>query len=277
MKQIMKNLSKLAIHTITTKPWDIETAVKKYSEQGIKNITIWRQYLEGRDIDLVGRMIKDKGMNIISLCRGGFFPHPQLSKREEAIAENENAIHQANALNAPMIVLVCGSHPDQALDESRQQIVEGIERILPLAERLNVRLGIEPLHPMYADSRSAINTIKQANDICQEITSNYLGVVIDVYHLWWDPQLPEEIDRCGKLDKIFAFHISDWITPTVDLLNDRGLMGDGCIPIRKIKNRVEEAGFTGTHEVEIFSNKYWQIDQDKFLQMIIRSYGDHCL
>ncbi len=273
----MNDLSKLAIHTITTKPWNLETAIKKYAEMGIHHITIWRQFLENGDLKKIRKTINDKDMHIVSLCRGGFFTHPQREKREAAINDNERAIDQAAQLKAPLVVLVCGSHPDQSLNKSREQIKEGIERILPLAEDKNVRLGIEPLHPMYADSRSAINTLKQANDICQEIESKYLGIVIDVYHLWWDPQLEDEIRRCGDMENIFAFHISDWITPTTDLLNDRGLMGEGCIPIRQIKTWVEEAGFSGTHEVEIFSNRYWKTDQDKFLELIIKSYQEHCL
>ena len=128
-----------------------------------------------------------------------------------------------------------------------------------------------------ADTRSAVNTLKQANDMADELTSPFVGVAVDVYHLWWDPHLEDEIRRCGQMEKIFAFHISDWITPTTDLLNDRGLMGEGCIPIRQIKTWVEEAGFKGTHEVEIFSNRFWKMDQDDFLDLIIKSYQDHCL
>jgi sugar phosphate isomerase/epimerase len=271
------DLSKLAIHTITTKSWDIETAIRKYTEAGIHNITIWRQYLEDKDLKKIKNTIDEQNMRIVSLCRGGFFTHPEKEDREKAIHDNERAINQAAELNTPLVVLVCGAHPGQSLNTSRDQIKEGIERILPLAEDRNVNLGIEPLHPMYADSRSAINTLKQANDVCQEIKSKYLGVVIDVYHLWWDPQLEDEIRRCGEMENIFAFHISDWITPTTDLLNDRGLMGEGCIPIRQIKTWVEEAGFSSAHEVEIFSARYWQMDQDKFLDLIIKSYQDYCL
>jgi sugar phosphate isomerase/epimerase len=274
---IMADLSKLALHTRTTKSWDIDTAISKYSAAGIHNITIWRQYLEDKNLTAIKYNLDRHNMKIVSLCRGGFFTHPEKENREMAIHDNESAILQAAELKAPLIVLVCGSHPAQSLQESRKQIKEGIERILPLAEDKNVRLGIEPLHPMYADSRSAINTLKQANDICQEIESKHLGVVVDVYHLWWDPHLESDIHRCGQMEKIFAFHISDWVTPTNDLLNDRGLMGEGCIPIRQIKTWVEEAGFTGTHEVEIFSNRYWQMNLDKFLQLIIESYQNICL
>ena len=143
---------------------------------------------------------------------------------------------------------------------------------MPLAESQKIKLGIEPLHPMYADTRSAIITMKQANDMVEEIDSPFLGIVVDVYHTWWDENLEHEIKRAGRKGKIFAFHISDWKVPTVDILLDRGLMGEGCIPIRQIRSWVEKAGFDGFLEVEIFSERYWAIDQEEYLKMILNAY-----
>jgi sugar phosphate isomerase/epimerase len=136
-------------------------------------------------------------------------------------------------------------------------------------------LAIEPLHPMYADTRSAINTLAQANDMAEKLNSHWVGVAVDVYHLWWDSQLETEIMRCGKNNKLLAFHISDWKSPTVDILNDRGLMGEGCIPVRKIRSWVEATGFRGFNEVEIFSNEYWKLDQSVFLEKILTAYKAH--
>ena len=127
-------------------------------------------------------------------------------------------------------------------------------QLLPEAKAAGVKLAIEPLHPMYADTRSAINTLAQANDMAEALNSPWVGVAVDVYHLWWDPALENEIERCGRNNNLLAFHICDWKSPTIDMLNDRGLMGEGCIPIRKIRSWVEEAGFNGFIEVEIFSN-----------------------
>jgi len=162
--------------------------------------------------------------------------------------------------------------PSQPLEESRKQIYDGISSILPEAEAAGVRLAIEPLHPMYADTRSAINTIAQANDLAEIIKSPYVGVAVDVYHLWWDPDLEKEIGRTGKNDALLAFHVCDWKSPTTDILYDRGLMGEGCIPLRKIRSWVEATGFNGFIEVEIFSNNYWKQDQSVFLQNIISAY-----
>lgn len=268
----LADYSKLCIHTITNKPWSIEEIIDNYSQNGVSGVSVWRNVLENRNPAGVGRKIKDSGLSIVSLVRGGFFPAINTEDRKKAVEENLRIIDEACALDAPLIVLVCGASVGQPLEESRRQIQDGIEAILPHALACKVKLAIEPLHPMYADDRSAINTIKQANDMCDEINSPYLGVAVDAYHLWWDPDLESEIERCGKNGKIFAFHICDWKTPTEDLLNDRGLMGEGCIPLRKIRGWVEKAGFNGFNEVEIFSNKWWAEDQNAFLDEIKKAY-----
>jgi sugar phosphate isomerase/epimerase len=271
----LTNLSRLCIHTITTKPWPIETAAEKFSKAGVKGITVWRDALTGRNIKDTSRLLRDNDLSIVSLCRGGFFPSSDAQKRKDAIEDNKRAIEEAAALGAPLVVLVCGSSPDQTLETSRAQIQEGIEAILPQASQAKVRLAIEPLHPMYADTRSAINTIKQANDMATAIGSEWVGVAVDVYHLWWDPGLESEIARCGRNGQLFAFHICDWTVPTNDLLNDRALMGEGCIPVRKIRGWVEATGFKGFNEVEIFSNRWWKEDQSIFLEKIISAYFHH--
>ena len=264
--------SHLCIHTITTKPWSVEEAIEAYSQAGIGGITVWREALEGRQPLQVGERIRRAGLSVVSLCRGGFFPARQSSDRQRAIAENLRAIDQAAQLGAPLLVLVCGADAGQPLSVSRRQIKEAIAEILPHAAACGVRLGIEPLHPMYADTRSAINTLEQANDLCEQFDSPSLGVVLDVYHLWWDPHLEREIRRCGKAGRLFAFHICDWMTPTQDLLYDRGLMGEGCIPLVQIRDWVQTAGFTGFHEVEIFSRRHWARSQVEFLKDIIQAY-----
>jgi len=268
----LTDLSRLCIHTITTKPWSIEEAAKKYSSAGVKGITVWRDALSGRDIKNTGEMLRQNGLSVVSLCRGGFFPSRDGSKRMAAIDDNRRAIDEAYKLGTNLIVLVCGADPSQSLDDSRNQIYDGIMAVLPDAEAAGVKLAIEPLHPMYADTRSAINTIAQANDMAEKINSPWTGVAVDVYHLWWDPHLGTEIIRCGRNNNLLAFHICDWKSPTVDILNDRGLMGEGCIPVRKIRSWVEATGFNGFIEVEIFSNIYWKMDQAEFLKKIITAY-----
>jgi len=268
----LTDLSKLCIHTITTKPWSIEESAKNYAASGVKGITVWRDALIDRSIKKTGEMLRQHDLTVVSLCRGGFFPGRELNKRIAALDDNRRAIDEAFELGTKMIVLVCGADPSQSLEDSRKQIHDGIAAILPEAQSAGVKLAIEPLHPMYADTRSAINTLAQANDMTEALNSPFVGVAVDVYHLWWDPDLEKEIERCGKNNALLAFHICDWKSPTIDMLNDRGLMGEGCIPIRKIRSWVEATGFKGFNEVEIFSTGYWKMDQSQFLKNIIKSY-----
>jgi len=269
------SLDKLCLHTITTKPWAIETSAAKFSAAGVKGITVWRDTLAGRDIKQTGQLLRDHGLSIVSLCRGGFFPALTAADRAKALDDNRKAIEEAHALGAPLIVLVCGAVPGQALVESRKQIVDGIAALLPECKATGVKLAIEPLHPMYAGDRSAVNTLGQANDMVEQLKSPYVGVAADVYHLWWDPVLEQEIARCGRLGALFAYHVCDWRTPTTDMLNDRGLMGEGCIPLRQIRAWVEATGYRGFNEVEVFSTRWWAADQDDYLKKIVQAYRDH--
>ncbi len=270
----LQDLSRLCIHTITTRPWSLDDSIRHYSAAGVAGISVWRQAIEGLDAVAAGRRIREAGMVVVSLVRGGFYPAREKKDRRKAIEENLRIIDEAAALGAPHVVLVCGAVPGQSLEESRRQIREGIQATLAHAKAAGVKLAIEPLHPMYADSRSAVNTLAQANDMAEAIDSPLVGVAVDVYHLWWDPELEQQVRRCGRLGKILAFHICDWRTPTEDLLYDRGLMGEGCIPIRRIRGWVESAGFAGFNEVEIFSTARWTQDQERWLQEILRAYKE---
>ncbi len=264
---------RLCIHTATNRPLPLETAVDEYARAGVAGITVWRDALERRDAAKAGELIRAAGLRIVSLCRGGFFVHPDTTERAAAIEENRRVVREAAELGAPLIVLVCGAHPAVQLSEARDQIRDGIEAVLPLADEVDVKLAIEPLHPMYADTRSAITDLATATSICERIDSSSVGVALDVYHLWFDPNLDVEIARAGK--RILAFHVCDWRTPTRDLLTDRGLMGEGCIDIPHIRKQVEAAGFAGFVEVEIFSTEYWARDQRTYIRDIVDAYEAH--
>ena len=267
-------MRRLCVHTITTKPLSIEECLVEFPKRGVSGITIWRQALEGRDLGVVARQTREAGLEVVSLCRGGFFPTATTAGRQVAVDDNLKAIEQAHAIGAPLIVLVCGAVPGQSLVESRKQIADGIAAVLPAAEQAGVKLAIEPLHPMYADDRSAVNTMRQAHEICDVLGSpKAVGIALDVYHVWWDPELKAQIDLAGQTGRLHAFHICDWRTPTIDLLNDRGLMGEGCINIPEISDWVDASGFTGHREVEIFSNRLWSGDQREFLDKIAASYA----
>lgn len=267
-------MNRLCIHSITNKPWHLETLIEKYSGSGVPALTIWEDAIKGPGAKIAGDQLAKSGLKVISYCRGGFFPDLNQSAREKNIDRNKKMIEDASALGAPLLVLVCGADPGQSLLHSREQIRSGIEAVLPVAADYGVKLAIEPLHPMYADTRSAINTLSVANDLAEYFDSEWIGVAIDVYHVWWDPDLKEQIQRCGRKKNMLAFHICDWHVPTKDLLLDREIMGRGCIPVNKISQWVDEAGFKGFREVEIFSTHYWEQDQDSFLADIITAYQE---
>jgi sugar phosphate isomerase/epimerase len=260
---------------MTTRPLVFSDAVSRYAAIGAKGITVWRSAIEGLGPTAAGRLARDQGLAIVSLCRGGFFVSGSEEGRRKAIDDNRRCIEEAATLGAPLVVLVCGADPGVSLPEARAQIEESISALVPDAAASGVRLAIEPLHPMYAGDRSAVNTLAQARAICSRVDSPWVGIAVDVYHTWWDERLEGELAACGAEGRLFSFHISDWLTPTRDLLEDRGIMGEGCIPIREIRGWAERAGFTGFIEVEIFSRRLWEMDQDTYLERIAAAFLSH--
>lgn len=269
----MDTFSRLAIHTMTTKPWDLPTACAKYAAAGVPGVGLWRQWLEGRPLAESRKLLDDHGLKAVSLVRGGFFPRTDDAGRQAALDDNRKALDEAAAVGASQVVLVCGALPELSLAENRKQITAGIAACIDHARSTGVKLAIEPLHPMYADCRSAVNTVGQCNDMIDQLGEEWVGIAADVYHIWWDPQLEPEIARAGK--RICGFHVCDWVTPTTDLLKDRGLMGEGCIDNRGIRKLVETAGFDGAIEVEVFSSRHWERNQDEYLRDIISAYKTH--
>lgn len=269
----MTQLDRLAIHTMTTKPWDLPTACEKYSAAGVPGVGVWRQWLGGRSLAESKKILDDNGLTAVSLVRGGFFPSLNTEERQKSLDDNFLALDEAAAIGASQVVLVCGAKPELSLQENRKQITEGIAACVDHAAKTGVKLSIEPLHPMYADCRSAVNTVGQCNDIIDQVGSDHVGIAVDVYHVWWDPQLGHELKRAGA--RIIGFHVCDWVTPTNDMLNDRGLMGEGCIDNCGIREMVEAAGFDGWIEVEVFSNRHWERPQDEYLSDILKAYRNH--
>lgn len=241
--------------------------IDQCAERGIRALSPWRDQVAAAGLDRVARQLRSHGMALSGYCRGGFFPAPDAAGLRAAIDDNRRAIDEARALDAACLVLVVGSLPG-ALDgkpcytdlaRSRSEVFDGIAASLEYARQAGVPLAIEPLHPMQAAERACVNTLEQALDICDALDpdrSGALGVALDVYHLWWDPKLAAQIARAGQ-SRLLAYHVSDWRLPTRDLLNDRAMMGDGVIELRKIRQWVEAAGFAGYAEIEIFSALDW--------------------
>ncbi|MBI2421786.1 MAG: sugar phosphate isomerase/epimerase [Candidatus Hydrogenedentes bacterium] len=274
MPAALTDFSRMCVHTMTTKPLKLDEAIAAYTKEGIPGITVWRQHVEAVGAEEAGKMLRDSGLKVVSLCRGGFFPATSGTAREEARTENRRVIDEAAEIGAPLVVLVCGAHPEIDQQTARQQITDGIHSIIPHAKAAGVKLGIEVLHPMYAADRSAVCTMDQANNMILALGSEWTGLVVDVYHVWWDHFLRAEIQRAR--DTILGFHVCDWRVPTRDLLNDRGVMGDGCIKIREIRGWMEElGGFKGFIEVEIFSEECWGLDQTRYLKRLKNAYLKH--
>jgi sugar phosphate isomerase/epimerase len=271
----LKDLARCCVHTFTTKPWTLRQCIDGYRRAGIPAISVWRNVLEETPAKEAGKMLRDAGMRVPALFRGGFFTAHGAADRQKAIDENRRCIEEAREIGAGMVVLVVGATPGMPLAEARRQVAGAIGTILLDAQAANMKLAIEPLHPVYAAERSCINRVAEAREICQKLKHPLLGIAIDTYHVWWDPNLAEEIALAGTQGTLFGFHVSDWRVDTRHLLNDRGLMGEGCIDIRQIRGWVEKAGFTGFIEVEIFSDQYWAMDQQRYLELITQAYLKH--
>jgi sugar phosphate isomerase/epimerase len=237
----------------------------------------WRDQVAKVGIEESSRIIKGNGMRVTGYCRGGFFPAPDAKGRAAAIEENKRALDEAAAIGAECLVLVVGGLPQGSRDitGARQMVVDGIGACREHARAVGVPLGIEPLHPMYAADRSCVNTLSQALDMCDALGDD-VGVVIDVYHLWWDPDFEAQIARAGRDKRILAHHICDWLVPTKDLLLDRGMMGDGVIDLRRIRAAIVAAGYNGPQEVEILSTEWWKRPGDDVIKECIQRYRVFC-
>jgi sugar phosphate isomerase/epimerase len=265
------DLEHVAIHTFTTKPWNIDQCIDGYARHGFGGISVWRETVAGQDLARVKKKMSDAGLRGVSLVRGGFFTGKSAEERAHAIAENRRAIDEAAALELPMLVLVCGATPGQIPSDNFLQIEQGLEQILPYAEAAGVTLTVEPLHPMYAGDRSAICSLRDANDLLERLNHPMLGIALDVYHVWWELDLFEQIERCADEQRLSAFHVCDFKPAMSHVLLDRGLPGEGVANVGVIDQWVRDAGFEGMTEVEIFSEKYWAEDQDEFLKKIAAS------
>ncbi len=285
MRDFSKNHDWLSINTATVRKslgqdLPLTDIIEACVQRDIKAISPWRDQVAAVGLAAVSKLVKTHGLKLSGYCRGGMFPATTPAGIQAADADNRQAVDEACELNAACLVLVVGGLPGalagqaahKNLAQSRDQVFEGIEKLLSYAKSCNMPLAIEPLHPMYAADRACINTLEQALDICDQLDpgqTGALGVAVDVYHVWWDPKLQQQIERAGH-QRLLAFHVCDWLTPTRDLLNDRGMMGDGVIDIPKIRGWVEAQGFQGFSEVEIFSTEnWWQRDHAEVLDTCI--------
>lgn len=217
---------RISLNTATVKEqWSLEQCIDGCVRHGIGGISPWRDKLHECGVDKAAKLIRDANLTVTGLCRGGRFPGVDDAARQETLDDNRRAVDEAVALGAECLVLVVGGMPGGSKDiaDARNQVRDGIAATLDYARTCDMPLAIEPLHPMYAADRACVNTMRHANDLCDELGAG-LGIAVDVYHVWWDPDLEAEIKRAGK-DRLLAFHVCDWLVPTTDLLLDRGKIG----------------------------------------------------
>ena len=249
----------------------IHLVIDAVARHGFAGIAPWRREMEGQNLKVVAKQIRDSGLQVTGYCRSTYIPSTSRAEFEANIEDNKRALIDAAELGAQSFVMVVGTLRD--LSSARAQVREGVAMLLEHALTLNVKLALEPLHPVYAADRSCITLAEQALDICDAIEGSVadpqLGIFVDAYHLWWSATLKRDIERAGKAKRIFGFHISDWLNPTVDILNDRGMMGDGVIDLKSMRQMVEAAGYQGLIETEIFSaNNWWKKPMEETLRII---------
>lgn len=279
MRDLSADARLLSLNTATLGPTrSLEDAVEGCLRHGIRGISPWRDKIAAAGLPQAVRLVKRAGLSVTGVCRGGMFPAADAEGRRAALEDNRKAIDEAAALEARCLVLVVGGLPPGSKDikDARVQVEDGIAASLDYARSVGVRLAIEPLHPMYAADRACVNTLGQALDICDRLGSG-IGVAVDVYHVWWDPDLDAEIARAGRDGRLFAYHVCDWMVPTTDILCDRGMMGDGVIDLPAIRRTMEAAGYDGFCEVEIFSTgRWWPKSIDEILGTMV-ARGKTCI
>lgn len=280
MRDFSRDHTALSLNTATVrKQAPLNEIIEACLRQDIRLICPWRDQVQSVGLAKVAAQIRDAGVELSGYCRGGFFPAADAPGLKAALDDNRRAVDEAKTLGSPCLVLVVGALPGALTGKAaytdialaRSQVFDGIARTLEYARQVGMPLAIEPLHPMQAAERACINTLEQALDICDALDpkrSGALGVAVDVYHVWWDPKLAAQIARAGR-EYLLAYHVCDWLLGTRDLLNDRGMMGDGIIELKKLRGWMEAAGYAGAAEVEIFSEHWWSRPLDEVLTTCI--------
>ncbi|MCX4534993.1 sugar phosphate isomerase/epimerase [Streptomyces sp. NBC_01669] len=274
----MTDVSRLSINQETIKQWSLPELTEGCVKAGIDKVGLWRGPVQEYGVERTAQLLKDAGLTVTSLCRGGFFTALDPAERARALDDNRAAIDEAAALSTDTLVLVSGGLPPGSRDlhGARERIAEALAELGPYAQERGVRLAIEPLHPMFASDRCVVSTLSQALDIAEHFPAEQVGVVVDTYHIWWDDQAAAQIARAGEGGRIHSFQLADWITPLpAGVLVGRGQLGDGSIDFRAFREMVEATGFDGPIEVEIFNEDLWARDGAEVLAEVAARYVEH--
>lgn len=257
------DLSRFSINQMTVKQLSMPELVDACVELGVPGVGLWREPVQSYGVDATAKLVREAGLAVTTLCRGGFFTAIDPDERAAALADNRRAVEEAATLGTDTLVLVSGGLPagSKDLHGARERIADALAGLGPYAEQHGVKLAIEPLHPMFASDRCVVSTLTQALDLAERFPAHQVGVTVDTYHIWWDDQAPAQIARAGAGGRIHTFQLADWTTPLPEgVLNGRGQIGDGAIDMREWKGYVEAAGYTGPIEVELFNDALWARD-----------------
>ena len=266
----MASIERLSFNQVTADKLSLPQAVEGCVRHGIPSIGLWRHKIQEVGLQRSVRIVRDAGLHVSSVCRGGMFAAVTAPERAQRMEDNFRAVDEAAALAADTLVLVVGPANGATLDDARKMVEDGVDALAEYAQPREVRLGLEPLHPMFAANRSVLVTLQHALQWAARHEPGLVGVIVDVYHVWWDPKLYPLLAEAGS--RIFGFHVSDWIVPLPDLLMGRGLMGDGIIEIRRIREAADAAGYAGPIEVEIFNKTLLEMPGDELLAKIVERF-----
>jgi sugar phosphate isomerase/epimerase len=273
-------LARFSINQMTVKQLSLPELADACGRLGIVNVGLWREPVQSYGVDATAKLIRDAGLRVTTLCRGGFLTAIEPAERARALDDNRRAVDEAAALGTDTLVLVSGGLPAGSKDlrGARERIADALGELGPYAEGNGVRLAIEPLHPMYAADRCVVSTLAQALDLAERFPAHQVGVTVDTYHIWWDDDAPAQIARAGAADRIHTFQLADWTTPLPEgVLNGRGQIGDGSIDMREWKGYVEAAGYTGPIEVELFNDGLWARDGREVLEETAARFVEHVI
>jgi sugar phosphate isomerase/epimerase len=271
-----EGLERFSLNQATTNRWTVAEAVAACVEAGVPGLGLWREHVNSCGLERSAKLVRDAGLRVTSLCRGGYFTGADPGERNRALEENRRAIDEAAALGTDVLVVVSGGLPpgSRDIDGARAQVADALGELAPYAGERAIRLAVEPLHPMFCSDRCVISTLGQAVTLAEQFPVEQVGVVVDAYHVWWDPEVYAEIARAG--DRIASFQVCDWITPLPEgVLLGRGMMGDGCIELRRLREAVDAAGYDGPIEVEIFSSRLWESPGAEVVELAIIRYREH--
>ncbi|MFH8284104.1 sugar phosphate isomerase/epimerase family protein [Streptomyces antibioticus] len=274
----MTSLNRFSINQMTVKQLSLPELAESCAQLGVLNVGLWREPVQSYGVEATAKLIREAGLTVTTLCRGGFLTATDPTARAAALDDNRRAVEEAATLGTDTLVLVSGGLPPGSKDlhGARERIADALSVLATQAEQHGVKLAIEPLHPMYASDRCVVSTLTQALDLAERFPAHQVGVAVDTYHIWWDDRAPAEIARAGATGRIHTFQLADWTTPLPEgVLNGRAQLGDGAIDLRAWQTHVETAGYTGAIEVELFNDTLWTRDGREVLAETAARFTHH--